>query len=71
MFQHIFSWMNKSESKKNQVLWNSAKVSSIKTDFLYKKNYVKKYVLVLIGIITGLVFLVKKRTKIIKHCKAI
>lgn len=56
--------MVKIDSKKNHVLWNSAKVSLLKTDFLQKKNYVKKIIFLLIGAVIALVALVKK----LKRC---
>lgn len=66
MFEHIKDWMVTSESKKNHLLWNSAKVSGLKTDFLKKKNYVKKIILLLIGALITLVVLVKKLKKFFK-----
>jgi len=64
MFGHIKDWMMKSCSKKTPVLWNSAKVSGLKTDFLQRKNYVKKIALFLIGLLVALIALVKKWKKI-------
>jgi hypothetical protein len=63
MFGHIRDWMVKSESKKNLVLWNSAKVSVLKTDFLQRKNYVKKIILLLISLLIGLIAIIKKFKK--------
>ncbi len=34
MFSHIIGWMNRKDSNKNDVLWNSARVFGLKTDFL-------------------------------------
>jgi len=63
MFEHIKDWMVASGSKKNHLLWNSAKVSNLKTDFLQNKNYVKKIILLLIGVLIALITLVKKCKK--------
>lgn len=63
MFRHIRDWMVKSESKKNLILWNSAKVSVLKTDFLQRKNYVKKIILLLISVLIGLIAIIKKFKK--------
>lgn len=70
MFDYIKSWMSK-DSKKNDVLWNSAKVGSIKTNFLKPKNYVKKIILMLIGLLVVLIGLVKKLRGCLKGCRAI
>lgn len=64
MFGHIKDWMASSGSKKNNVLWNSAKVSGLKIDFLQRKNYVKKIILLLVGVLIGLIALVKRLKKL-------
>lgn len=64
MFEHIKDWMVASGSKKNQILWNSAKVSGLKIDFLQRKNYVKKIILFLIGVLIGLIALVRRFKKL-------
>lgn len=66
MFEHIKDWMAKDDCKKNRVLWNSAKVPLLKTDFLQNKNYVKKIILLLIAALIALVALVKKLKKYLR-----
>jgi hypothetical protein len=46
-------------SKKNQVKWNSAKVKTFRTNFLQNKNYIKRFIFILIGLLLILVKLVK------------
>ena len=66
MFKHIQTWICNDSARKNRILWNSAKVLKMKTNFLYNKNYVKKIILFLIGSILALIAIVKKLSK----CKA-
>lgn len=70
MFDYINTWMGR-DSKRNKVLWNSAKVGTIKSDFLKPKNYVKKIILMMIGLLIALIGLIKKVKKCLKACKAI
>ena len=64
MFEHIKDWMASPTSKKNNVLWNSAKVSGLKINFLQRKNYVKKIILLLVGVLIALVALIKRFKKL-------
>jgi len=70
MFDYIKTWMGK-DSKKNKVLWNSAKVSGIKSDFLRPKNYVKKMLFMLIGLLIAVIGLIKKFRKCFRGCSAL
>ena len=69
MFDYINTWMGR-DSKRNKVLWNSAKVGPIKSDFLRPKNYVKKIVLMMIGLLIALIGLVRKAKKCFGACKS-
>lgn len=66
MFSYIRDWMEKTESKKNLVLWNSAKVSGLKTDLLKQKNYVKKFLLLMIGALIALIAITRRLRKYFK-----
>jgi hypothetical protein len=70
MFGYINTWMGK-EEKRNQVLWNSGKVGAIKSNFLKPKDYVKKFILIAIGVLIGLIALIKRLRRCIKVCTAI
>jgi len=70
MFDYIKTWMSR-DDKKNNVVWNSAKVSGIKSDLLKQKDYVKKIVLILIGVLIVLIGLIRKFKKCIKGCTSI
>ena len=60
MLKYIHSWMIKPESKKHQTLWNSGKISNLKTDFLRHKNQPRKLVFILIGAFIAFIAIVKK-----------
>ncbi len=62
--------MKKGE-KRNQVTWNSGKVNSIKSDFLKTKNYVRKYILMIVGFIIGLFVWAKKMKKCWSKCTSL
>ena len=70
MFDYIKNWMGK-DSKKNQVKWNSAKVAAINSDFLRPKNYVKKLILMAIGLLIAMIALMKRFKKCFRACTAV
>lgn len=70
MLDYITSWINR-DSVKNKVLWNSAKVKGLKTDFLRQKNYITKFLLILIGLLIALIAFIKKFKKWFKVYKSL
>jgi hypothetical protein len=59
------------ESKKNQVLWNSGKCGTFKLDVSPDKSYRKKVILYLVGILLGIIALIKKLRKCVSKCSSI
>lgn len=66
MFEHIKEWMGKDEGKRERVVWNSAKVVGVKTDFMHRKNYVKKVVLMLVAVLIAIIALAKRLKRLLR-----